>query len=84
MDDFAKLAREYDDRLFTCIICPDVPPDNNKAERKIRPLVIKRKLSFGTKSEKGDNTFSANATVLFSLWWQDRANFWPKFRELMA
>ena len=84
MDDFAKLAREYYDQLFTCIIYPDVPPDNNKAERKIRPLVIKRKLSFGTKSEKGDNTFSANATVLFSLWWQDRANFWPKFRELIA
>jgi len=84
LTDFSKLAKAYINELFTCIMEDGVPCENNKAERVIRPLVIKRKLSFGTKSENGDNTFSINASVLFSIWYQNRTNFWPRFHELMA
>ena len=31
------------DRYFVCIIEPNIPADNNKAERSLRHLVIKRK-----------------------------------------
>ena len=42
---------------------PNVPPTNNLAERAIRPAVIRRKTSFGTRSPDG----SKNLAVLTSL-----------------
>ena len=82
--DLAKLMCKYLDELFTCLKYKNVPAENNKAERKLRHLVLKRKNSFGAKTDKGNETFSINASVMLSLWWNDRANFWPKFNELMG
>ena len=47
--------READriDRLFHWCRSPDIPADNNAAERGLRPLVIARKISFGSQSEAG-------------------------------
>lgn len=43
--------------LWTFATCPDlVEPTNNRAERGLRPAVIKRKLSFGNHSEHGLRT----------------------------
>jgi transposase len=42
--------------LFVFVEDPNVPSDNNAAERSIRPSVIARKISGGTRSEKGSNT----------------------------
>ena len=36
--------------LFVFMAEPEVPPDNNAAERSLRPLVISRKISGGTRS----------------------------------
>ena len=36
----------------------EVPPENNTAERELRPTVIARKVSFGSQSEKGAKTRS--------------------------
>lgn len=45
---------------------PGVPPTNNHAERQLRPLVISKKLTFGTQSERGsrfiERIFSIVAT----------------------
>ena len=41
------------DELFTFLDSPDVPFDNNLAERMIRPAVILRKISLANRSEKG-------------------------------
>ena len=41
------------DRLFHWCRSPDVPADNNAAERGLRPMVIARKVSFGSQSERG-------------------------------
>lgn len=81
--DLAKLMTKYLDELFTCLKYDNVPAENNKAEQKLRHLVLKRKNSFGTKTNKGNETFSINASVILSLWWNDRTNFWTKFNELM-
>jgi len=81
--DLANLLKEYKDSLFTCIIYPGVPAENNKAEQKIRHIVLKRKNCFGTQSDEGSKTFQTNVSVLLSLWWQNRSNFWPRFNELM-
>ena len=42
--------------LFVFISDPEVPGDNNLAERSLRPAVIARKISGGTRSPKGSDT----------------------------
>lgn len=42
--------------LFIFVEEPEVPSDNNAAERSVRPSVIARKISGGTRSEKGSKT----------------------------
>ena len=58
----ARVER-YQAELFTFVADPAVPPTNNAAERALRPLVIARKISGGTRSEQG----SATRMVLQSL-----------------
>ena len=45
----------------------NVPAGNNLAERELRPLVIARKISFGSQSEKGARTREILMTVLHTL-----------------
>jgi hypothetical protein len=42
--------------LFTFVAEPGVPPTNNAAERALRPVVIARKISGGTRSRQGSRT----------------------------
>jgi hypothetical protein len=49
----AKRLLKYCDSLFTFLDLPDVPFENNLAERMIRPAVILRKNSQCNRSEKG-------------------------------
>jgi len=44
-----------------------VPADNNRAERELRPLVIARKVSFGSQSEAGAHTREVLMSVLHTL-----------------
>ncbi|HAU0496100.1 IS66 family transposase [Legionella pneumophila serogroup 1] len=54
------------DSLWNFFEIPNVPPTNNHAERQLRPLVISKKLTFGTQSERGsrfiERIFSIVAT----------------------
>lgn len=84
LTDLAKQLKTYKKQCFTCITHNGVDPTNNKAERKIRHLVLKRKNSFGTKTEKGDRVLEINMSVLLSLWWNSRPQFFAKFGKLMA
>ena len=45
-------------RLYQWVEDRKVPPDNNTAERELRPTVIARKVSFGSQSTKGAETRS--------------------------
>ena len=51
----ARIER-YQAELFTFVADPVVPPTNNAAERALRPLVIARKVSGGTRSDSGTTT----------------------------
>jgi hypothetical protein len=51
-----KRIRRYLQELFTFVRDPAVPPTNNAAERSLRPLVIARKVSGGTRSAQGSST----------------------------
>jgi transposase len=56
------------EKYFVCLINKDIPADNNKAERNLRHLVLKRKISFGSMTQKGADRLSILASVLLSLW----------------
>lgn len=49
-------VERYHAELFTFVADPAVPPTNNAAERALRPLVIARKISGGTRSADGSQT----------------------------
>jgi transposase len=51
----ARIAR-YRTDLFPFVADPAVPPTNNAAERALRPLVVARKVSGGTRSKQGSRT----------------------------
>mgnify|MGYP001601917255 CR=1 FL=1 len=74
--DPAKLARvktqvrERATSYLTCLLYPGVAPDNNAAERSLRHLVLKRKISFGSFSEKTADTLAVLLSVLLS--WKRR------------
>ncbi|MEK7482897.1 MAG: transposase, partial [Planctomycetota bacterium] len=50
--------------LFTFLRHPGVQPTNNHAEQSQRPLVIFRKICFGTRSENGLKTHSILPSLL--------------------
>jgi transposase len=66
----------------TCLTYPDIPMDNNKAERSLRHLVLKRKTSLGSKTQRGAETTSILASVMLSLWWRKTGNFFEAYREM--
>lgn len=49
----AKRLQRHRDEIFTFLDLPGVPPDNNHAERQVRPAVIIRKNSYGNRSGEG-------------------------------
>lgn len=58
---------KYLPELFSFVGDPAVPATNNAAERSVRPVVVQRKISGGTRSPAGTTTFTALAT-LFGTW----------------
>jgi transposase len=63
----AKRLVTFEAELFTFVEHPQVPSENNAAERSIRPRVIARKISGGTRSAQGSTTMAILAT-LFETW----------------
>ena len=59
--------------LFVFVAVPGVPAHNNLAERSVRPLVIARKISGGTRSPKGSQTRMGLAS-LFGTWMAQKLN----------
>ena len=63
----SKRLRRHWDHLFTFLDKPQVPFDNNLAERAIRPAVILRKAGQSNRSEQGAATQSVLMTVFRTL-----------------
>lgn len=62
-----KRVLRHEDELFQFVLVEGLAADNNLAERSIRPLVVVRKISGGTRSVNGTKTRMALAT-LFETW----------------
>jgi transposase len=77
-----KRLKERKDRYFTFVKYPELPLDNNKAERKIRKIVLKRKKSFGSRSQKGADTLSILYSVIFTMVEENpNKNFFELYEE---
>jgi transposase len=61
------IFRDHPQRLYHWVKDRAVPPDNNRAERELRPTVIARKVSFGSQSEAGAQTRETLMTLLHTL-----------------
>lgn len=74
--DPAKLSRvklqigARTENYLTCLVYPNVASDNNAAERSLRHLVLKRKISFGSFSLRTAETTAILLSVLMS--WKRR------------
>lgn len=69
--------------LFTFVADPAVSSENNAAERAIRPAVVARKISGGSRSERGSKTCSILRT-LFETWALQGRNTIDACREMIT
>jgi len=89
-EDLPKLATykstflEHREKYLLCIRMAGVPMTNNKAERSIRPLVIKRLLSFGSRSQQGAEAMETIFSVCFTLLWRKPEDYFGELRLLMT
>ena len=63
----AQLIRAGKDKLFVCLT-KNTPCDNNRAERDLRQLVLKRKRSFGSQTEKGAKALATVLSLCTTTW----------------
>lgn len=70
----AKRILKHLDELLVWLRDPAVPPDNNMAERSLRPAVITRKTSFGSRSHRGALAF-ARLLSLIQTWERQGQDF---------
>lgn len=72
----AQLLKAGKDKLFVCLSA-DAPCDNNRAERDLRQLVLKRKRSFGSKTEKGAQALATVLSLCTTTWRKAQNNSNP-------
>jgi len=63
---FQNIFREHPGRCFQWLKSPNIPAENNFAERGLRPAVIARKISFGSQSDRGMQTSEILMTFLYT------------------
>jgi len=76
----ARRLLRHQGELFEFVRVPGLSADNNAAERLLRPVVVQRKISGGTRSAHGSTTRMALAT-LFETW---RARGLNAFHECLS
>lgn len=84
LSDLKAFLHEYEHALFTCLTVDGIPPTNNRAERDLRKLVLKRKKSFGCKTERGAKALEVVLSVCWSLWHRNPTRFFPALAKLTA
>ena len=66
-DRLAGRLRKYQDRLTVFLHDPAVDGTNNAAERALRPAVVMRKITGGSRSEKGAKAWAILASVMRTM-----------------
>ena len=68
----AERLRRHLCEWFVFVEHPEVPATNNLAERSLRPAVVARKISGGTRSDKGSDTKTGLLSLLGTWALQDK------------
>lgn len=63
----SKRVLRHQDELFQFVLVAGLEADNNLAERSLRPLVVVRKISGGTRSPQGSQTRMTLASIFATL-----------------
>jgi transposase len=79
----AKRLLRHEDELFQFVLVEGLSADNNLAERSIRPLVVVRKISGGSRSEEGTKTRMGLAS-LFETWQARKLNPFDECFKLLS
>lgn len=79
----AKRIFKYLDDLLLWLRNPEVEPDNNQAERGLRPAVVTRKTSFGSRSKQGAHAF-ARLLSLIQTWESQGLDFFEVARNTLS
>ena len=58
------LTHARKEELLLCLTDARIPLENNEAERSLREIVVKRKISYGTRSETGSKAWSVMLTLV--------------------
>lgn len=74
---------KYLDELLVWLYHADVAPDNNQAERGLRPAVVTRKTSFGSRSKRGAQAF-ARLLSLIRTWESQGLDFFDTARTTLS
>jgi len=64
LDDRIELTKAKKDSLLVVLDYPDTPLHNNPAELALRMYIIKRKISFGTRSADGTKSWETFFTIM--------------------
>ena len=64
LDETIASTRKRKDRLLKVLVYPELPLYNNGSEIAVREGVIKRKISYGTRSEAGKVAWENQLTIL--------------------
>lgn len=78
----ARIIKHLDE-LLVWLRHPDVEPDNNKAERALRPAVVTRKTSFGSRSKQGAHAF-AQLLSLIRTWESQGLDFFDTAKSSLS
>lgn len=79
----AKRLLRHEDELFQFVLVEGLSADNNLAERSIRPLVVIRKISGGSRSQEGTKTRMGLAS-LFETWQARKLNPFDECLKLLS
>lgn len=90
---YQDIFKKGQGRLFEWAEDRNVPADNNRAERELRPVIIARKTSFGSQSERGAKTRSILTTLIntvkkrqkdksFTDWFKTLLDHWVEQPDL--
>ena len=71
----ARRFREHHDEYFQFLQCPNIEPTNNASERTVRFVVIDRKITQGTRSQRGRRWCERIWTAVATCTRQDRSLF---------
>ena len=80
-----KLATKIEnggDKWFTCILHPELPMDNNEAERSLRPFVLIRKIIGCLRSEIGMKNYEIMMSLI-STWQKQGKNIFCMLQDTL-